>query len=463
MRPVDGVNTYLIGQNTALEREVNLVGRHGRSAVRRFLAAFFALMLLVSGTGVRGAHAQEGAAADLSPEGQAVLAAINARRAEAGLSALIDKPRLNQAAQSHANDVLYNNNYSHWGTDGTLVEDRVARTGYSTSPWVSENWVSASSVSGAMAWWMNDYIHRVNILTARWRDVGVGVAIDGASGEMIFVTVFSVGPSGTPGEPVVAAASAAVDPEPTAYTPPEDPSRHIVQAGDTLLGIAIRYDQDMDEIAKLNHLIPGDFLQIGQVLLMPGYAADGEPVIGGVGGPASMPTRDYAVSSGETLFSIAAANDMTWQDLASMNGMGEHSLLQIGQVIQLPLNESSAPVEGAMAMFARPSGSPVLAAVAPDGDARSVVEGYSLPDDGKDVAGSDGQSEEEPVVTAADAAVAAPDNSGDADEPQYHIITAGDTVIGIAQRYGMAWGELLALNGLDDDSILEPGMLLRLR
>jgi len=149
--------------------------------------------------------------------------------------------------------------------------------------------------------------------------------------------------------------------------------------------------------------------------------------------------------------------------LASMNGMGEHSILQIGQVIQLPLNESSAPVEGAISMYARAVGSPLIAAVAPDGDALAVVADYSLPDTDNDSVSADVQSGEDPVVTAASAAVATPADSGDTDEPQFHVITAGDTVIGIAQQYGMAWGELLALNGLDEDSILEPGMLLRLR
>src|SRR3712207_6940302 len=57
--------------------------------------------------------------------------------------------------------------------------------------WVSENWVSAGDAFGAMRWWMGDYIHRVNILTERWSEIGIGVGSRGS--EMIFVTVFSAG------------------------------------------------------------------------------------------------------------------------------------------------------------------------------------------------------------------------------------------------------------------------------
>jgi len=123
--------------------------------------------------------------------GQQVLEAINAARAENGLSPLGENPLLDLAAQNHVDDMLTNYIYGHYGSDGSTVQVRVARTGYSATPWVSENWVSASDASGAMRWWMNDYIHRVNILTSRWSEIGIGVGSRGS--ELIFVTVFSAG------------------------------------------------------------------------------------------------------------------------------------------------------------------------------------------------------------------------------------------------------------------------------
>src|SRR5690606_5558133 len=113
-------------------------------------------------------------------------------------------PLLSQAAQGHVNDMINNYVYGHYGSDGSTVHMRVARTGYSATPWVSENWVSASSPNGAMRWWMGDYIHRVNILTPRWVEIGIGVGSRGS--EMIFVTVFSAGGGLNSDEAAIAAA-----------------------------------------------------------------------------------------------------------------------------------------------------------------------------------------------------------------------------------------------------------------
>src|SRR5690349_8681705 len=84
--------------------------------------------------------------------GQQVLESINAARVENGLAPLARNPLLDQAAQNHVNDMLTNYVYGHYGSDGSTVQIRVARTGYSTTPWVSENWVSAGDAFGAMRW-----------------------------------------------------------------------------------------------------------------------------------------------------------------------------------------------------------------------------------------------------------------------------------------------------------------------
>lgn len=48
---------------------------------------------------------------------------------------------------------------------------------------------------------------------------------------------------------------------------------HTVQKDDTLFGIALAYGVTVDEIVQLNHLQTGDFLQIGQELIVKGSAA----------------------------------------------------------------------------------------------------------------------------------------------------------------------------------------------
>ena len=227
---------------------------------------------------------------------------------------------LHQAAQTHANDIAWNATYSHWGSDGSTVAQRVARTGYASNPAVSENWVSSTSPDGAMRWWMNDYIHRVNILTARWQEIGVGFAAK-SNGEMIFVTVFSAGRGdGTARAAAAPQQTSAQTPAPAPATAPiaVPPSGldYVIRPGDTLLGIALRHGMDWTVVATANGLGEHSLLQIGQMVRIPG---SGEaPSATGTGGLAA--TASPTCAGRRSLFSIAARNGLTRQELAALNG-----------------------------------------------------------------------------------------------------------------------------------------------
>ncbi len=46
--------------------------------------------------------------------------------------------------------------------------------------------------------------------------------------------------------------------------------------------------------------------------------------------------------------------------------------------------------------------------------------------------------------------------------PRYYVVRPGDTIVGIADRYGLEINELLALNRLEDPNVIYPGQILRL-
>ena len=440
---------------------------------------------------------------------QQVLDSINAARAENGLAPLVVNPLLSQAAQNHVNDMITNYVYGHYGSDGSTVHMRVARTGYSATPWVSENWVSASDAGGAMRWWMGDYIHRVNILTARWVEIGIGAGSRGS--EMIFVTVFSAG-GGTTSDPAAIAAAAAAPP----LEAPPPPSVHIeqvsvpaegldysVQGGDTLLAIGLRYGLPWERIAEANGLNEGSLLQIGQSIRIPGS-----------GNAAVLPmpdveTEEYIIQPNDTLFSIAAQRGMMWEDVAAVNGFGEHTILQIGQVIKVPVVEETLAegsveptnVETTLLIDTRrDTVGPVMAEQAPNtftsytlkqfDPTQSPVAG-SLPTtvasngiggpvgDPAQVAmakSSEGAGATSAVLAAHAAAVDvvdAPEVAAKADPaeaataqvsaPTLYTVQPGDTIISIAIRHDLAWDSLLAINGLDENSVLQLGQMIRLR
>jgi uncharacterized protein YkwD/murein DD-endopeptidase MepM/ murein hydrolase activator NlpD len=435
-----------------------------RSALVRLIVAGQLLSLLFMLP--RAVCAQEGG---LTATGQAVADAVNQARAEHGLGPLAVHPLLNQAAQNHVNDMVNNWIYGHYGSDGSSVHTRVARTGYAQTPWVSENWVSSTSVAGAMNWWMNDWIHRVNILNGNWQEIGVGVGTRG--GEMIFVTVFS----GGGGEAVATAAGdVAAAPVPVALAeasappaaaqplsvPPEGMD-YTIQAGDTLLAIALRHGMQWETIAGANGLGEASVLQIGNVIRLPGANESSM----GIGGPAAesaptAPTVDYTVAEGDTLFSIAARRGLTWQQVASANGFGERTVLQIGQVIQVPdvkIEEDNAFEQFLAANVDRSNWH--------DGEAgvSEVLRSAAGSADTDPVAAAGVEMNAEASATTASATTASVTTASVTTEASLYIVAEGDTIFGIAVANGLDWNDLLALNGLAEDAFLQPGQTLRLR
>lgn len=110
-----------------------------------------------------------------------MLAAINARRAETGAPPLALDPRLNDAAQRHAEDMLRRSYYGHESLEGLRPRDRVAQAGYQARL-VAENIARGlTSVEEAMNAWMQSRGHRSNLLNPAFRDLGIGCAVGHSS------------------------------------------------------------------------------------------------------------------------------------------------------------------------------------------------------------------------------------------------------------------------------------------
>lgn len=105
------------------------------------------------------------------------------------------------AAQRHADDLAAHGLASHTGSDGSTPRQRIAEAGYAA--WgngavVGENfWTGYGSIRDALDWFMEDQIHRENILSSRYREIGVGVATDSA-GRVYYVLDFGARPNVLP-------------------------------------------------------------------------------------------------------------------------------------------------------------------------------------------------------------------------------------------------------------------------
>lgn len=135
-----------------------------------------------------------------------VLARINQARAEAGLPALTRNAQLDAAAQAHADDLRKNGvSLGHRGSDGSTIKQRLERAGYGGVV-TGENWAAYRTLDQIMDFWLNDPPHRQNILRAKFREIGIGVAAR-ANGGLIVITDFGA-PANAP-EMAVAAPAAA--------------------------------------------------------------------------------------------------------------------------------------------------------------------------------------------------------------------------------------------------------------
>ena len=145
--------------------------------------------------------------------------------------------------------------------------------------------------------------------------------------------------------PIVPRAEASPTPQPTARpsatTPPTaepspapaQPATHVVQPGDTLLGLARQYDVPMAAIQLENDMGPSTVVRAGQSLTIP--SADGWE-------DASPFWIVHEVQAGETLSGIAQAYDVELDDLRAANGLESDDRITVGQSLILPLASPAA-------------------------------------------------------------------------------------------------------------------------
>jgi uncharacterized protein YkwD len=114
---------------------------------------------------------------------------MNEKRKRHGASKLRSNSRLEQAAQSHSAAMDQDNFFAHDAPNGSSPLSRIQNTGYTSgaSAWgIAENirWGSGGQASPrrTVARWMASGAHRRAMLSTRFRQVGIGVAIGSPAG-----------------------------------------------------------------------------------------------------------------------------------------------------------------------------------------------------------------------------------------------------------------------------------------
>lgn len=126
--------------------------------------------------------------------GDAIVCLIDAARAARGRPALRRNPRLRTAAQKFASALDPAKPLTHAGRDGSMPLTRIADAGYargasgfSAAETLGRSEGSLTTPAARVASWLRSASTRRLLLSARYRDVGVGVAGAGSGDVVTFV------------------------------------------------------------------------------------------------------------------------------------------------------------------------------------------------------------------------------------------------------------------------------------
>ncbi len=244
------------------------------------------------------------------------------------------------------------------------------------------------------------------------------------------------------------------------------PATHLVQPGETLQWIAERYNVTAESIIEINNITNISRLTVGQVLDLPA-----------TGGP-SIFTTEHIVQPGQTLREIGELYGISWEELASVNNLANPNLIQVGQTLIVPAFGTTPAPEPVVVAPTTPVTQPATQTqlqtyVVQVGDNPSLIAdrfGVTLqslidinnlagnlpifagdilliPPTGGVLGGGGG-------VASAPAFVAAPGQ---------YVVQPGDTLFGIATRYGRNVYDIAAANGLLNLNAIYVGQALNIQ
>ncbi len=138
----------------------------------------------------------------------------------------------------------------------------------------------------------------------------------------------TVAPTGAPtSAPTQAPATEAPT---TGPTPSDGQVLHVVEAGETLFGIAARYGVSVEAIVAANGIVNPDLIQPGDTLIIP-LAGAASPT------PVESPGETiHVVQPGETLSVIAARYGVTVQAIQEANSITDPNRIFVGQRLVIP-------------------------------------------------------------------------------------------------------------------------------
>lgn len=230
------------------------------------------------------------------------------------------------------------------------------------------------------------------------------------------------------------------------------PATYVVQSGDTLIGVANKYNLQLDDLADLNGLSRQAGLRVGQKIKL-----TGEPVAAVKEETTSNASPEFhVVKSGETLTSIAKKYHLQLNYLAELNGLSRGSSVRVGQRLKLEGEIDKAEVVAKTEINSKAAVKTTNA----NTEKYTVKAGDSL----TSIAARVGIS----IKELADLNDLSPRSSLQRGQiilvpkrfTEYKV-KRGDTLIGLAGKYGLQSQELAEMNDLKPSATLRIGDVIK--
>ena len=184
----------------------------------------------------------------------------------------------------------------------------------------------------------------------------------------------------------------------------DDQIIHVVQAGENLYRISLRYGVSMDAVMAASGLTDAHRINVGQELVIP-LQTDSSPTVEDP--TAAAQDQVYTVQRGDTLTSVALLHRVPIWTLVQINNLSNPHVIYVGQELIIP----------------------------------DILTGTEVADDQKEDGG-----EEKPPTEATGT----------------YVVRAGDTLYRIAQNHGTTVAALAYLNGITNPSSIHAGQILRI-
>ncbi len=213
---------------------------------------------------------------------------------------------------------------------------------------------------------------------------------------------------------------------------------YVVVKGDTLSGIASRYDTSWKRLAQYNNLSNPNRLVVGQKIRIPGNLTASLAPVTRLNTPASTSSivsittsrvpivqgSSYVVQRGDSLSKIASRSGLTVEEIKAANALTSNQIIA-GKSLSIPKKG-----EVSVTVFSEFALEPVTIKVEAAEPELAPMAGLA------------------PLAPAASA-------------PVYeHVLYPGETIEDVARQYGSSQEEIMLLNGITDPSVVKPGTKL---